>query len=626
MSLNKIKILPQNIANKIAAGEVIQRPESAVKELIENSIDAGAKNIELIVKGGGKTLIQVVDDGVGMSEEDAQLCLLRHATSKVYAYEDLECIKSYGFRGEAIASIAAVSQIEVQTRMAEEELGVLLKADGGEIQRIEKGSFPIGTNIVVKNLFYNTPARRNFLKSDSTELKHIIETFKRAALSRPELAFKFWNNDSLAFDFPSGTLEDRICRVFADNMLELLIEAKETTDYISMKGYIAKPNFLKRSKSEQYLFINKRYVVSRTINHAIFSAYNEFLEKGEYPFFILYLDIDPSKIDINVHPSKLEIKFENEKDVYSFVLAIIKKTLGEYDLTPSVSFSGGDSSLEELKFNPFVKTEKDDFTDRPPSANERAYNERKIENVNKRYTDEEIHLLFKSIDEEISGVIGGETPAGPFDSNRYEEIYHRSIEVEESKPDSSEGPFLVQLHNKYIMAQIKSGLMIIDQHVAHERILYEKALKIYEADFPFSQQLIFPPTITFDPAEFALLEELKPYLIKLGFSFKTFGKYTILLEGVPQDIKAGAEDAALKEILNEYVYNQREKRLEGVDNVAKSYACKAAIKAGDKLTINEMRILADNLFMTSNPYVCPHGRPIVIKLSLDELDKRFGRT
>ncbi len=621
--MSKIKILPENIANKIAAGEVVQRPESVVKELLENSIDAKAKNVDVIVKRAGKSLIQIVDDGEGMSEEDAVLSVQRHATSKISDIDDLERIRTFGFRGEALSSIAAVSQLEIKTEMKNDELGTCIKFEDGEIIK-EKGSFSKGTSISVKNLFFNTPARRNFLKSDATELKHIIESFKIISLSHPEVNFKFYNDDDLIFNFEAGDIKERLKSVIAENVFEALVEVKENTEYLSLNGYIAKPNYLRKSKGEQYLFINKRYVNSRQINHSIFNAYENMIEKGDYPFFALFLDIDPKHIDINVHPQKLEVKFEDERNIYNFVNAVIKKSLGSYDLVPNVTFNSTNESGEKISFNRTQISGKDNFSDRPDFSRSNNYQPESRRNIN--YTPNDIDLLFSSINSEIKNNAPGSEIPHPFQDTENREVYHDKAagnQISENKIDSL---FIVQLHNKYILSQIKSGLMIIDQHVAHERILYEKALKSFNADMPFSQQLLFSQTLSVDPGDYGLLKELQPYLLKLGFEIKFFSKNTVVIDGVPQDVKIGTEEQILLEILHEYKTNRREKQLEERDNLAKSFSCKAAIKAGDKLSDKEMRILVDQLFATSTPYVCPHGRPIIIKIPLDEFDRRFGRT
>lgn len=622
MQNSKIRILPDNIANKIAAGEVVQRPESVVKELLENSIDAGAKNIDVIIKRAGKALIQIVDDGSGMTEDDVILCLQRHATSKIYSYEDLENIKTYGFRGEALSSIAAVSQLEIKSETRDEEIGTIVRVDDDSTITREKGSFAKGTSISVKNLFYNTPARRNFLKTDATELKHIIDTFKKIALSRPEISFKLFIDDALVFDYSSGTLENRINSVFADNMLDALIEVKELTEFMNAYGYISKPAYLKSAKGEQYLYINKRFVISKQINHAVFNAYENMLEKGDYPFFILFLELDPYKVDINVHPSKLEVKFDDERDVYTFVYSVIKKSIGSFDLVPPINFDSRDTGKEKLEFNNFKKLDRNDFSDRPLNGFGQVSFPRSSKSG---FSDQDIDLLFSSINQEIKQNAPGQEVPHPLQNNETKEIFHRQPESSGENDSTNNSTFIVQLHNKYILSQIKSGLMIIDQHVAHERILYEKALRSFEADMPFSQQLLFSQTLVMDPGDYGLLKELNPYLVKLGFELKFFSKNTIVIVGVPQDVKLGTEEQILTDILDEYKKNQGEKQLENRDNLAKSFSCKSAIKAGDKLNDKEMRLLVDQLFATSMPYVCPHGRPIVVKIPLDEFDKRFGR-
>lgn len=615
MSLSKIKILPENLANKIAAGEVVQRPESVVKELLENAIDAGSKNIEVIIKQAGKSLIQVCDDGLGMTEDDVKLCIQKHATSKIYNYKDLESIKTLGFRGEALSSIASVSQFEIKTETGDEEIGTLLKIESENQVTIEKTSASKGTCVSVKNLFYNTPARRKFLKTDGTELKHIIDTFNKSALCNPEISFKFYNNDSLVFDYPSSSVEERLRQVFADNILDGVIPVNEETEYITLKGFIGKPAMLTKSKGDQYLFLNKRFVVSKQINHAVFNAYEHILEKGDYPFFVLFLSIDPSRVDVNIHPSKLEVKFEDERDIYHFVMAVVKKSLGMFDLVPAMAFEEKDNE-EKLRFDPFNKTSAGDFSERP------SFIERR-ERV--PVTDREIDLVFGSLTSDIQKKEKASDIQSFLDEDE-KEIFSDNKSVESKVKGPEETTFITQLHNKYIISQIKSGLMIIDQHVAHERILYEKVLNRLEANMPFSQHLLFPLTIQFDPGSYEILKELNPLLNRLGFQLKFFSKNTVIVEGVPEDIKSGSEERILREFVPEYLLNQREKKLEQRDNIAKSYSCKAAIKAGDKLSEKEMHLLIDQLFATSMPYVCPHGRPIIIKISLDEFDRRFGRT
>ena len=609
---SRIKILPDNLANKIAAGEVVQRPESVVKELLENAVDANSTSIELIIKQAGKSLIQVCDDGTGMTEEEALLCIQKHATSKISSMEDLESIKTLGFRGEALSSIAAVCQLEIRTEIGESEIGTLLKIESENEITTEKISAPKGTCIAVKNLFYNIPARRKFLKSDTTELKHIIDTFNRISLAYPEITFKFYNSDNLVFDYKSGTLEERIEQVFADNMMDALIPVNQETDYLSLKGYLGKPSIFKKSKGEQYLFLNKRFVINKNINHAVFTAFENVLEKGDYPFFILFVTLDPKKVDVNIHPSKLEVKFDDEKDIYNFVLSVIRKSIGTHDLVPTMSFENSTTQSEKLSFNPFHSVKQNDFSDRPMFNRNDARERTAI-------TDEDIDLVFSSLTKNIIP----DKSSSLSSSSGYEKIENK---IEHSASSEVQTTFLIQLHNKYILSQIKTGLMIIDQHAAHERILYEKALSRLEANMPFTQQLLFPIKIQFDAASYEILKELDSMITKLGFKLKYLPKSYVLIEGVTDDIKSGSEEKILREFIIEYLNNRTEKQLDEKDNIAKSYSCKAAIKAGDKLSEKEMRLLIDQLFATSMPYVCPHGRPIVIKISLEEFDRRFGRT
>lgn len=607
---SRIKILPENIANKIAAGEVVQRPESVVKELLENAVDANATAIELIIKQAGKTLIQVCDNGSGMTEEEVLLSIRKHATSKISSIEDLESIKTLGFRGEALSSIAAVCQLEIKTETRDEEIGTLLRIENENEIATEKISVNKGTCISVKNIFYNIPARRKFLKSDITELKHIIDTFNRIALSNPQIAFKFYNSDNMVFDYKAGNLEERVQQIFAENMIDALVPVKQDTDYISVNGYIGKPAIFKKSKGEQFLFLNKRFVLNKNINHAVFTAFENILEKGDYPFFILFITLDPSKVDVNIHPSKLEVKFDDEKDIYNFILSVVRKSLSTHDLVPVMAFDNNSELDEKMRFNPFQTIKKDDFSDRP-------FLPKSFNGERTTVTDEEIDLVFGQLTKNILPDINTNTD---FQNKKFEGDVERNASTE------VETTFLIQLHNKYILSQIKSGLMIIDQHVAHERILYEKALSRLEANMPFSQQLLFPIKIQFDLASYEILKELDHMTAKLGFKIKFLPKNYIMIEGVPDDIKSGSEEKIIREFVSEYLANQSEKQIEEKDNIAKSYSCKAAIKAGDKLSEKEMRLLIDQLFATSMPYVCPHGRPIVIKISIEEFDRRFGRT
>ncbi len=608
-----INILPDHLANKIAAGEVVQRPDSVVKELLENSIDAGATSITITVTNAGKTLIQFVDNGKGMGEEDAVKSFARHATSKIVTYEDLENIRTLGFRGEALASIAAVAQVELKTRRSEDAVGTLVRIEGSEVKERTKTAHPVGTTISVKNLFYNTPARRQFLKSNNTEFKHIYDTIQRLVLSKPEIAVEFVSDDDTILALPSQTLEDRLKTLFGERHFATLIPLHETTELMSISGYIGKPDFARKSKVDQFVFLNKRFIMSRSINHAVFSGYEHLVEKGNFPFFLLMIEIDPHKVDVNVHPSKMEVKFADEQHIYRIVMSVVRKALGNSDITPTVEFQRPSDDFSSLRHTAFPRLYSDAPRPVPTSGN---------------------------IDASFSPPpLSGESV--PFDLNAtLDQIFARSPMHPVSPPDDTpvrvqhgtreseaqEGKAIWQLHNKYILTQIRSGLMIIDQHVAHERILYERALTRMNNSVPSSQQLLFPQTIQLPAGDFSLTAELLPFLHSIGFETRPFGKNTFVLEGVPPEVKAGTESNILQDILDEFKNNQLRVKLDARDNIAKSFSCKAAIKAGEKLSETEMRSLIDQLFATAMPYVCPHGRPVLIKLSLAELDRRFFRT
>ncbi|MGE5313505.1 MAG: DNA mismatch repair endonuclease MutL [Acidobacteriota bacterium] len=605
-----INILPASLANKIAAGEVVQRPESVVKELLENAIDAHAASVAVTIRDGGKTLIQIADNGDGMSEEDASLAFLRHATSKISTYDDLEHIHTLGFRGEALASIAAVAQVELKTRRRTDDAGTLVRIADGVIQDQEKTGMTGGTTIAVKNLFYNTPARRHFLKSNSTEFKHIYEVIQRIALSYPQIAFSFVSDGDSILDLPPGTLDDRLKNLFGERHFSTLIPVQEQTELISISGYIGKPNFARKSKAEQFLFMNGRFIVSRALAHAIYSGYEHLVEKGNFPFYLLSLTLDPYKVDVNVHPSKMEVKFSDEQSIYRIVMAVVRRALGEQEMIPTVEFRdaesdaarqipGTGSSLQHAAFPRFPN-----FPPIMPGA----------------FAPQAGSDTAAPADADAAHLFSAAAAPAPASSD----IRHLSADRKDAA--QSDSVAIWQLHNKYILTQIRSGLMIVDQHVAHERILYERATQRFQNAVPSSQQLLFPHTMSFTPGDFTLAKELIPDLELLGFQLKVFGKTTIVLEGVPPDVKPGSESTILQDIVDEFKNNQHRVVLDARDNLAKSFACRASIKAGDKLSEAEMRSLIDQLFATSMPYVCPHGRPVIVKLSLPELDRRFMRT
>ncbi len=617
----KIHIMPPELANKIAAGEVVQRPASVVKELVENSIDAGATKITVIVKDAGKELIQVIDNGEGMSEEDAVMAFRRHATSKIYKVDDLEKINTLGFRGEALASIAAVAQVELKTRPEDDELATFIKIENDEIKERTKGSFEKGTSITVKNLFFNTPARRHFLKTRQTELRNITDVIVRYALMYPNIEWRYISDDEELLNLKISTIQERIVALFGKKYSESLIEFRENTELLSVSGFLGKPDFSKKSRADQYVFLNGRYIYSKIINYAVYQAYEHLLETGSYPFFILFITIDPTKVDVNVHPSKHEVKFANESDIFRFIVSVVRRALASNDIIPQIKIQEGTA----------VQSFDSKITITPQTWNTKSFptSSAQIYRIQTRQTDDisprDTPGLIIGQQNDSQHTIQFQRQQSIESSTSLNSIIGRRI-IEHSENTSTEERTIWQIHNKYIISQIKTGIMIIDQHVAHERILYERVLNNFKNSLPTTQQLLFPETIELHPSDYSLVKELIPELEKVGFAIKLFGKNTVVLEGIPADVRIGNERKILQEVLDEYKVNEQGGIKDVRDNLAKSFACKAAIKAGDRLTQQEMQILIDQLFATEMPYVCPHGRPVIIKIALEELDKRFGRT
>lgn len=618
---NKIHILGADVANKIAAGEVVQRPASAVKELIENSLDAGARHIAIIVREAGKTLIQIVDDGEGMTVEDALAAFQRHATSKILSAEDLEAIRTLGFRGEALASIAAVAQVELKTRQRDADVGTLVRIEGSEVKEQGPTATEPGTSIAVKNLFYNTPGRRNFLKTRQTELKNITDVVTRAALMFPDIGWQYVSDDEQLLDLKPKDKDGRMADLFGDRLFRALIKVEEQSEFLHMSGYIGRPDFARKSRTEQFLFVNRRPIVNRALNHAVFQAYEHLLEKGSFPFYALNIDLDPHRVDVNVHPSKLEVKFENESAIYRFVLSAVRKALGAHDLAPSVSMNALPSDIgldARLRFIP--PPAQTDLADVAGRAGDSA--------------DVDPDIVLRRVERRIGEGVMQRDGEATFPSDLQQPQRPAPARIlplrpmgagAEQHPVAGQSP-IWQVQNKYILSQIRSGLLIIDQHVAHERILYEKAVANFENNLPSTQQLLFPQTVQLSATDYSLAKELIPHLEKLGFDLKPFGKNTVIIEGIPADVRVGSEALILQDVLDEYRNNEHTQTMDARDNLAKSFACKAAIKAGDRLNTSEMLVLIDQLFATQMPYVCPHGRPIVVKITVEELDRRFGRT
>ena len=586
MIKNKVKILPEELTNKIAAGEVVDRPASIVKELVENAIDAGSDEITILLKNGGKTLIQVVDNGTGMSREDAILAIQRHTTSKISNYDDLHNIKTLGFRGEALASIASVSRMELKTVLNEKSAGSLIKIEGGTIDDVIDTGGTRGSSVAVKNLFYNTPARRKFLKTDETEYRHILSIIHRFTLSYFDIGFSVYHNEQKIYDIKPATPEIRLVDVLCERYKNNLVKVEDKGTVLQIWGFVGKQDTAKKSRGDQFLFLNGRYIVNRALNHAVISSFGTIIPRGEFPLYTLFLEIDPRRIDVNVHPSKMEVKFADERLIYSLLRAAVKRALSSEQVIPSLS------PQVEISPQP-ISTAKEDYLAQQTAIPlyERAPKSQKFPGL---------EIPQQQLPEK-------QTP----------------IQIRQSE-EKFERAHIWQINNQYILSEIKSGLIIIDQHVAHERILYEKALRDFETGNPASQQLLFPHVTELTPDEYSYLTDILPFLEKVGFIIKGFGGNTVVIEGVPSGMKINNPETILNEIIDEFKEN-RSNSLDIRDNVAKSYSCKMAIKKGESLTLEEMNNLIDQLFATQSPYFCPHGRPVIINLSIEELDKRFGR-
>lgn len=612
---NVIKILPQFIANRIAAGEVVGRPESVVKELMENSIDAGAALISLRVKEAGKTLIQVTDDGSGMGEDDAILCFQRHSTSKISTAEDLENIKTLGFRGEALASICAVAQVELRTGRADNDLSTFIKNHGNEIiesTAISGANKIKGTSVAVKNLFFNTPARRNFLKSNQTELKHIHDTFIRLAIANPGIAFNFINDDEEIFDLKSADLNTRLIQIYGESSAESLLEVDNRSSIISIKGYISKPSFTKKTKQDQFLYLNNRYVVSKSLSYAVVMAYGDLLEKGDYPHYFLFLEIDPKKFDVNVHPSKLEVKFDDERSIFGFIKNSVSGALAKNDLVVGVNLKSSSYSNAQAYYNKPAFDESGNFNSHSGFTPDISF---------KKDRESNIHELFSKKDRLIER---DENNVNPVPLEKSQDIQNKTFV--HIQPDSFAGKNAIwQFQKKYIMYQLENTLMIIDQHAAHERILYEQAVDRLNSNAELSQQLLIPIYVELNHIDYEIVRGIQIELRALGFDIEMLAK-KIKITGVPADVRLGDEGKILQDMIDEFKENDVKLNLDKRDNLAKSYACKHAIRTGDQLKEDEMLNLIDKLFSTKMPYVCPHGRPTIIKITTDELDKKFART
>lgn len=593
-----IKLLPDSVANQIAAGEVIQRPASVVKELVENSVDAGARNINVIIKDSGKTLIQVIDDGSGMSETDARLSFERHATSKITSAQDLFAIRTKGFRGEALASIAAVAMVELKTRKKENEAGTQIIINGSRVEIQEPCSCPPGSSFSVKNLFYNIPARRKFLKSENTEMRHIITEFQKIAIAHPEIRFSLHHNDNEIYNLQTGNTRQRIVGVFGRQINNDLITLETDTTLISIRGFIGKPENARRTYGEQFFFVNNRFMKHPYFHKAIVEAYQNILTPEAIPSYFIFMEIDPAAIDINIHPTKTEIKFEDERSIWQILMASAREALGRFNIVPSIDFENemlveipvrkSSDSLPEppeieinRDFNPFAGEEK--------SGENRSFSEKPDRNTAAGW-----EMLYSGLEREPGDRISAE-PARKF----------------------------FQIKNKYIVCPVKSGLMVIDQKRAHERILFENFLENMAGNRNASQTEMFPVNIELNPADLMVLNEIENDLRILGFTFTSQGNNLISITGIPPECGSSDPGEMLEVLLEEYKSTQADPSTGIVEKVAAAMAGAAAIPYGKVLMRNEMEELFDTLFACKAPNYSPKGKPVLSILTLEEIDKRF---
>lgn len=626
---NRIEILPEDLVDKIAAGEVVERPASVVKELVENSIDSGAKNISVEIKKGGIKFIRVTDDGLGMDEKNSELAFQRHATSKIKSVDDLYKINSLGFRGEALPSIASVSLLDTLTRTKESITGTRIKIEGGLLKDKREAGAPIGTSIVVREIFYNVPARRKFLKSVLTETRHIIDLLTRFGIAYPEISFKLISDGRELFDFKAvDNLKQRIADVFGKNQMEKMVEMKKETETEAeredqkaiVSGFLGKPEIAKSNRAELYLFVNRRPITSRTLYHAVQTGFGELLPKGKFPFAIVFIEIDPGLVDVNVHPTKSEVRFSDERGMHDLVYSKIKEALTSSEVMPIIepiekgiipSEPAGYKKVKPDFEKPKIPVQpKAESFDRPTVEPSETKTETGTETEKERIQES----FFRE------DLVKHDKEAPIAESVKKEEVERAKGEKKIEEGSVS----LWQLADTYILSQVRGNLMVLDQHAAHERILYEEAMKNLTERPASSQQILFPTVMELSPKEFQILEEHKELIGKLGFSFKHFGGRSILITAVPSLIKNKSGELFLKEILTQLEEEEKVEK-DRVKAVAKSFACHGSVKAGERLTQEEMSSLIHQLFVTEEPYSCPHGRPTVVKISIDELNKKFGR-
>ncbi|MGL4598316.1 MAG: DNA mismatch repair endonuclease MutL, partial [Bacteroidia bacterium] len=576
-----------------------------------------AQSIKLLIKDAGRTLIQVIDDGSGMSELDARLSFERHATSKIQTAEDLFALRTMGFRGEALASIAAVAQVEMKTRRAEDELGVRIAIEGSEIKEQEPCAAPVGTSIAVKNLFFNIPARRNFLKSDGVEFRHILEEFERMALAHPECAFSLTHNATEVYRLEKAILRQRIVALYGSPYNQRLVPVQEDTDILRVEGFIGKPEFAKKTRGEQFFFLNTRFIKNGYLHHAVQSAFEQLLPSDSYPSYFLFLDVDPRTIDVNIHPTKTEVKFEDERAMYAIIRSAIKRALGQYNISPSLDFEQ-EMSIE-IPYRPSDKPIQQPGITVDPTFNPfepKVKSGTSVSSTPKEKVPANWQDLYQTY-------FNPQTTAES--TTAQQQVMHSDLDegTEERPAKNNSDPY--QLHQRYILTHIKSGFLIIDQQRAHERILYERYVRVAEQHQAPSQQVLFPETIEFSMSDSGLMISLLDAINSLGFDVRPFGQQSFVVHGVPAGTEEYDAHRMLEGILETHKNSDQEIKLNVVDSMARALARQAAIKSGRALSIAEMRVLIDELFACSLPYHAPDGKPAVSTFGIDELDRRFKR-
>ena len=606
-----IHLLPDHIANQIAAGEVIQRPASAVKELLENAVDAGATEIRLLVNDSGKALIQVIDNGKGMSPKDAQNAFARHATSKITTIEDLFQIRTMGFRGEALASIAAVAQVSLKTRRAEDELGTSVEIENSKVTETGSVACAIGTSISMKNLFFNVPARRNFLKSNSAEFKHIIEEFTRVALAFPEVQFNLTSNGQDVYHWEGGSFKQRAIQVLGNSYQTKLVTVGERTDYLTITGFVGKPETAKKTRSDQYFFVNRRYIKSAYLHHAVANAFEGLIAKENFPSYLLYIDVDPTQVDINVHPTKQEIKFEDDKIIYAFVQAAVKHALAQFSIAPSLDFSL-DASIQKLDAiqKPFTAAHANSTASQSLYEGFTKKNQAHFISKSEHTTNQDWKSFFTTLPNAENTFIVKSSSMG---------FYKEGSPLQVS-PDAS----LLQLHQTFIIAPSHSGCIILHQQLAHERILYEKFQKA-SAHPHATQKSLFPVVLELSVSDAILLEEIIEDLALIGFEIEAFGQNSFIIQGIPADVNAGNEKNAIELLLEQFKHFSGEVKFSKREKLIRCMARQMAIKSGQSLTQKEMHVLIEELSDCNIPHVTASGAPTFVEFKEDYLNGLFSK-